>query len=91
MSYNYRCTKSTCRKRKSLPEKQHFVKCECGGTMHHDPEVKRRHKRENCYCGIPDFNPHRRGYAPWCKHADRQPTEEEYRSRYGQPRHKQAQ
>lgn len=81
--YNYRCTRSSCRKRRSIRHKEHYVKCECGGTMNHDPEVKRRHRRERCYCDGPEWAPHRIGYAPWCIHAARQPTEEEFLDRYG--------
>jgi len=84
MTVNYRCTSHRCRKRKTLKEKNHYVQCnECGGVMKHDPEVKRRHKRERCYCDGPAFAPHRRGYAPWCIHSNRTPTDEEYRERYG--------
>jgi len=85
MKYNYRCGSDGCRKRTVLKHKVHHATCKhCGGNLNYDPEVKRRHKKEVCYCGGPDFNPHRKGWAPWCLHSERLPTDEEYIDRYGE-------
>lgn len=86
MSYNYRCTRTKCRKRVSLKHKKEWYIREpcckvCGGNLSYDPEPRRRSKEQVCKCDGYHF-PHRSGTAPWCKHTTRQPTEEEYRERY---------
>ena len=82
MRYNYRCNKSDCRKRVTLPHKYEWYywetrpKCKgCGrrDTLYEDFEVHIRHKREKCECGRVGF-PHRRGTflnkEEFCIHAD---------------------
>lgn len=87
MTYNYRCTRASCRARVTLKKKkEQYVRgkvCRvCGGNISHDPGPKRRHKREVCLCDGYSF-PHRSGTAPWCVDSPREPTEEEYQERFG--------
>ena len=87
MTYNYRCTRKGCRSRKTLKrKKEEYIRTPCcpvcGGNLSHDPEPRRRSKRDRCLCDGYPF-PHRRGTAPWCVDSQREPTEQEYQERYG--------
>ena len=87
MSINYRCTKASCRARvtlkRSLNKYVREPRCRhCGGMLSHDPEPKRRHKKEKCVCDGYYF-PHRRGTEPRCQYAKNGPTEQDYRERFG--------
>jgi hypothetical protein len=87
MSKNYRCTKSSCRQRRTLkrPIEQYVrePRClACGGRLSYDPEPKRRHNQEKCVCDGYHF-PHRRGTEPWCRYAKKGPSDKDYEERYG--------
>jgi hypothetical protein len=62
MSTNYRCTRSACRKRLSLPNRAKRVPlCPfCGSHLAEDSEPKRRARKNTCTCSELPY-PHRRG------------------------------
>lgn len=85
MTYNYRCTRSSCRMRKTFKKRlEEYVKdqrCSCGGEYRHDPAVKARNKQLVCRCdGI--IYPHRVGTEPWCNYAKVGPTDKDWEERY---------
>lgn len=87
MSFNYRCTSASCRKRTTKPklleqyvQERYTVCAVCGGRLSHDPEVRRRSKKQKCVCdGLP--YPHRRGTFG-CAHDERERTDEWYEEYY---------
>lgn len=86
MTYPYRCTSHDCRARRTLAKHkdryQTEPRCEiCGGNLVHDPEVRRRAKRDVCRCDGYHY-PHRKGTEPWCEQAKIGPTEEDWKERY---------
>lgn len=87
MTVLHRCTRKSCRARRSL--KRHIddyiriPKCEeCGGDLKPDNWQMKKSKEMKCDCDGISF-PHRKGYNPWCNYATREPTEREYKERYG--------
>lgn len=82
MSVNYRCTRSSCRKRITLKRRKELYVREptcavCGGNLSYDPEPKRRATLQVCHCdGLPF--PHRSG-TRFCIHSDGPESEEDFR------------
>lgn len=61
MSINLRCTRTSCRKRLSIPTGARIPLCpRCGGHLAHDPEPRRRSRRDTCHCDQLPYL-HRRG------------------------------
>lgn len=88
MTYNYRCTRNSCRRRvtrrkklEQYVQKKWTVCPSCGGRLSYDPEPKRRAKRDKCVCDGYPF-PHRMGTEPWCKHAKVGPSDDDWRDLY---------
>jgi len=77
--YSYRCTRTACRQRKSLPHELewyiHPPKCPAckQDSLKHDPWVRIQTIQRTCKCGYVGF-PHRRGTMSrkWgiCEHVD---------------------
>lgn len=87
MSYNYRCSVSECRKRRTLRKKIELYmrrpKCpSCGAdSLKYDPTEKIRTKSRTCRCdGL--FYPHHKGTSVWCDHHPTGPTDEDWQERY---------
>lgn len=89
MSYPYRCRRSICRKRVTFRKRiEHYTRTRlcpvCGhDSLSLDLAKRREAKRNVCYCDGYHF-PHRKGSAPWCKHATRLPSDQDYEEKYGQ-------
>lgn len=67
MSLNLRCTRRSCRKRLTIHAGQRIPLCpRCGSHLAHDPEPRRRTKKQTCYCDQLPY-PHRRGTS-FCIH-----------------------
>jgi hypothetical protein len=78
MSINLRCTRSSCRKRHTVRAGQRIPSYpRCGGHLSHDPEPRRRSRRDTCTCDQLPY-PHRRG-TNFCTYGP-QLDEEELRS-----------
>ncbi len=86
----YPCRCSKCRALKTLSmhpdeyKRNRFKKCWCGGDFVVDTYRRHEeHKKVICKCDGLSF-PHRAGSSVWCKQHKTGPTEEDYRSRYGE-------
>lgn len=88
MTYRYRCRDRECQRRTSLPRlKERYIRTPrcpaCGkDSLRRDAARNLESKRKRCWCDGYHF-PHREGSAPWCKHAHRLPTPDDYEQRHG--------
>jgi hypothetical protein len=90
MSYNYRCTRRReCGARKTLrqPIERYHRRPVCPACGRDtlktvNDKEKSRNRRRKCTCDGYPF-PHHKGTEPWCIHALRGPTDEDYEGRYG--------
>lgn len=91
MSYPYRCTRTTCRKRVTLPRrKEDYVReprCRvCGGSINLDKHVRPRDRALTCRCDAFPF-PHRAASSPFCVDHPTGPTVADWDYYYGDRRY----